>query len=526
MPFDTIFASSDKHWIYPPPFASIGRFLFLNRLELGDVVTLASGDPNPSSELGHSPFRNVFSPDRSDLWQTSGMFVCSFTGTDGFEMGQNWRIRVTSATYGVLDLQLLEPLGTLTFYRTPHHIAAKLQQRLNEGGRSGYVVRYSDELTERGTGVAATYKFTVSHPTDTFSLDITGDDCWDTLGWPSGSPAAGSHTGLVRIHTEEWFTINMGASFLMRHGAESLNAKTYRWLALVDLNFWPQPAGVTHWSGNAAGASKVVVYFGGLPGNLDRQADTAFTYGVSMFQLLSDPGDATRPGAVGTWEGLSGGYHHVRTAPGAVPYHTCAPAHYWIVDLASWAGESSANLERGLGGWPPGNLHNVRVKIVNRDNPAGRMRMAHAFLGPGWYPARNMGYPYAFTPVDESLLTRTERGALRRTYRAPGRLAGMSWDRSIMTEAAREEIEQLGIRTYQLDPARGQLAINPQVGARRDRAMVFVDPGFPKDALANGDHWVRAAGAVYGPPSWSEFRERFRDQWLATLQVEEEAPAS
>lgn len=205
------------------------------------LPVLASGYPNPSSQLEWSPHTNLWDPSRSSRWLTKGLFI--FTD----ESGKFYHAPAGLTCYriGLQDSGPLNNIGlrtgsVTTFLDGPEAAARQVQDRvaLGAGLNGTYTVSYS----------RTTRKFTIAC-TETFTMTaVASDNALTMLGFTS-APYSGASTytaDLPSIHTEERIIVPLDTV----HSTSNIDKFwLWRYVALADIDGLQRliqlPAGVT-----------------------------------------------------------------------------------------------------------------------------------------------------------------------------------------------------------------------------------------------------------------------------------------
>lgn len=162
------------------------------------------------------------------------------------------------------------------------------------------------------------------------------------------------------------------------------------------------------------GTDKIVVYVGGTAAVLDQAPDSDFTDGDDMFPIRDD----AQMGV--SWGTDAAGWPRVGTP--AASGHDLFPARRLWIDLYEWSGTAP-------------NQTYVRIKIVNRQNPAGFLALAAPFAGPAMWLTWNVLAGSDDTLIDRSSLDYSPAGAPFATARDPGARVALETDALTRDEA-------------------------------------------------------------------------------------------
>lgn len=414
MPFDVENAagSSDTYCLKDESYTK-AKILYYNHLFRNTpysslVPALPSGRPNPSSERTDSTFGNVLSPIRGEKWICAGYYAITRATTSGYEMAGasgNYNLRIRDTTGAVTDnLDCTNPAAsTTTHYRDPRDLAFVIQTRLRASGTlpspSGYYCVFNDE---RQT-TSPTYKFEIGHTTRTIEILVTADasSIGPSIGFytnRSGTTAYSSD--FPPNHTEEYVVLDINDRSI--YVQDSAVCTRYRYLVLVDDNQITATP-------DAVKANTVKIYFGNTLASVDETADSTFTSNRDIFTAL---------GNISTYEGTDSGIFIGEPMGNASGW----PARIHVIDLAN----IRYYTQSGSNKYAP-DYRYMKIKWVNRGNPDGYKTLGAMFVGPGFYPARNMQSGHVANTEDPSIYG-NQSGYLSRQFLEPYRVMEMNFD--------------------------------------------------------------------------------------------------
>lgn len=467
-------AGSSNNLASLPSNSNAFRILFLNdAYHAGRVLPALAPRPNPSSELGWAPGTNVVLSQRGKAWTTSGLFIITSEITKGYEMAPNWNLRIQEQSPSVTsNVDVRNPAATTTFYSNPYDFASYIQTALNADATLAgtYTVTYSGYRTS-----SPTYKFTISC-TQAFRILVAADanTCATSLGWTGDTGYATSQTSTnVAIHTEEYIIIDLNSNIEGTKSTEWAIGSTsitnrFRWLVLVDLNN-------TGIGSATAGGDKVHVYFSDAFADIDNKNDSTYTEHRDMFKL-----GVTSGTDLGVNEGSDAGSYISNITTTGKP----VPANYYVVDLKGWRAAHNS----GADAYAP-NYRFLRIKVVNRTNPNGCIKLGYLFCGPGMYLKRNIHYQHDITPVSTSGVELSELGAQFHRGGTSYTTQSLEWGeenplddadalliRKLLVDARMKSVDILSSSTIIKSSSLHPMVVNPYGAAASRRSVIVIDP--------------------------------------------------
>jgi len=398
-------------------------------------------------------------------------------------MAPNWQIEFG---VGGVTVDCRNPAATTTHYTDPRTLAAYAQTVIRasaQTGASAYTVVFDDE---RVSPTNPTYKWTIASNGANFDL-LASDDpdsILPSLGFTGTSyTGAATYTGEnVAIHTEEYLVMDRVGTIRYHDSTEI--TQDFRWLVLVDLNF----SGVLPSSPPAtAGLAKITIYTSTAAITLDATPDSTFTEGTNMFTLGHD---ANLGSKWGTDFEMS-----MARLPGTLTPSSlkAGPARMWVIDLRLWKGSAfDANNDM------------IRIKIVDRTNPAGYVSLGYCFLGPGFAWSRNPRYPYQSGIQERSELMQSAGGSFNSAFEEPGARDAGTWDNnSPMSEVDHWWVKSVFLGNRKTDTTAPHQSVRDlNVVSGVSRPTIFIDPTYAPSVLTTGGTFPNATlyarGAMFG----------------------------
>jgi len=503
-------------------------FLALNLLNNGFAKSvllpaLTNVFPNPTSELPWAPATNIREGPRHRAWITEGCFAfgdSTLSPGRGIEMttatGGNYNFRVTDSG-GTANVDIRSTTPTTFIKSGGYGVAAQLQSKLNADTTLAgtYTVTFSGRKDS-----SPTFKFTISCA-ETFSLvalratDVNSG--FPSIGFTTDRSAASSYVGdEIAIHTEEALVIDMGPTGWQINNA-TLTDK-WSWIYLVDCNF-SGPDETDSYGGN-----KLNLYLGSTLSAVDNKADANFNLHRTMFRLgrttVLSPATLA---SLGNWEGTDTGLYVMRSGGAAAG---AFPSRLYAANIQRWraANNTGANAEAP-------NHRYVRLKIVDRKNPQGQVKVGKIYIGPGFSFLRNWIWRSLFSPVDRSERSQGVDGGENRRFREPGRLAEGTWgDRNPLTEVEAMLLDSLVLRSRRVErdssgnliatPGLDSVLSNPRVITGRSAPMAVMDPNF-RPTLADSS-FKYAGQMLYGTGTFSDLAPLMTNGWQGRFRLDSE----
>ncbi len=385
--------------------------------------------------------------------------------------GGNYNARITQSATTV-NTDIRQPGGNGVFVdggdtvviRDPRQVGGRLQALLRASSlpdAASFRIRWS----------STTRLFTVTSDT-AFSIDVDDDEAtlWRTLGFTGDHAAATTQTSDIPVsHSEESTTLFLGETAL---AFDDGRAYVTAWRHLIlDINFRGTLPDTP--TSAAPGDDQIRVYIADSLAALDQQPDSAYTEGVNLFTLAMNA-------QLGTSWGTEAAAWPRRVASGSGLDPVIWPAKRLWIDLYVWKGSCPAELY-------------VRIVVVNRGNPAGRIRVGPAFLGVGWRPTWNVRADAPQAPSERTSLDRTPDGVVHATYRVQGRTVGFESSEFTPSEAAILRTALLDARMVD-DEQPHALVPDPNLNATT-RPVWVLDPANRSPLVSER---AKAAGMILG----------------------------
>ena len=468
------------------------------------LPTLASGYANPSSELASAPASALWHPRRRRRYISGQTWVLTSTTDEMWDRPNAYTIKARlngGGAFITCDLRTSTPTTVIT----GEALEARAQERMRTLIDSGFVVLFD---SWHRNSVNPTHRWSITHPTLGFDIDVTGDStsilpAWDiTSDFTNISGTAGFSP---RFHTEEWIVFDLGPPEY--RDSVNLPAALWRWAQLIDPGF-ELDSDVEAFASLTPGSRKVRLYISDTLAGADMDADPT-THASNTDHLR-----ARRILRSGTAEDYVDSNGHIYRVDQVAPVSGSVPNPRLVLTDCT---------DQGLA-VPAGQLGHsyryVRLHIVDPTNFHGRLSLGGLNFGPAWFPHYNHSWDWSLEVIDNDIVRRTRGGDFWIEPRRRSKRARLSWSTSLLTGH-----DYAMLMTYVL----GATHSPGGYGVQDDRAvleqphLVFfpghqpIDPG-----LAHGSvGW----SAVLGRSQFGRMTEHRDNIWrLSSWTIDEEPP--